>query len=132
MKAVNYGVVTIPKEPAAARKLFESSPGTRPLRHHHGITDAIDTFEPLVKEFDIRVAFHNHAPATPEPGLQVWDPKWVADLVRNRDPRIGACADIGHWQTSGIRAVDGLPHSRGTRDLDARQGTGSWVPGSMT
>ncbi|MSU83643.1 MAG: sugar phosphate isomerase/epimerase [Pedosphaera sp.] len=68
----------------------------------------MDTFEPLVKEFDIRVAFHNHAQQPKNPAYQVWDPKWVADLVRNRDSRIGACADIGHWQTSGIRAVDGL------------------------
>jgi sugar phosphate isomerase/epimerase len=71
-------------------------------------TDAIDTFEPLVKEFDIRVAFHNHAQQPKNPAYKVWDPKWVADLVRNRDSRIGACADIGHWQTSGIKAVDGL------------------------
>jgi sugar phosphate isomerase/epimerase len=61
-----------------------------------------------VKEFDIRVAFHNHAQQPKNPAYKVWDPKWVADLVRNRDSRIGACADIGHWQTSGIKAVDGL------------------------
>lgn len=108
VKAVNYGVVTIPKEPAAARKLFEFAKGLGLYAITTESTDAIDTFEPLVKEFDIRVAFHNHAQQPQNPAYKVWDPKWVAELVRNRDPRIGACADIGHWQTSGIRPVDGL------------------------
>jgi sugar phosphate isomerase/epimerase len=44
---------------------------------------------------------------------KVWNPAYVADLVKNRDKRIGACADIGHWQTSGIRAIDGLKMLRG-------------------
>jgi polyhydroxyalkanoate synthesis repressor PhaR len=108
IKAVNYGVVTIPKEAAAARKLFQFAKGLGLYAITTESTDAIDTFEPLVKEFDIRVAFHNHAQQPKNPAYKVWDPKWVADLVRNRDSRIGACADIGHWQTSGIKAVDGL------------------------
>ena len=108
LKAVNYGVVTIPKDAAAARKLFQFAKGLGLYAITTESTDAMDTFEPLVKEFDIRVAFHNHAQQPKNPAYQVWDPKWVADLVRNRDSRIGACADIGHWQTSGIRAVDGL------------------------
>ena len=58
----------------------------------------MDTFEPLVKEFDIRVAFHNHAQQPKNPAYKVWDPKWVADLVRNRDSRIGACASRTYRQ----------------------------------
>ena len=108
LKAVNYGVVTIPKDAAAARKLFQFAKGLGLYAITTESTDAMDTFEPLVKEFDIRVAFHNHAQQPKNPAYKVWDPKWVADLVRNRDSRIGACADIGHWQTSGIKAVDGL------------------------
>ncbi|MFM9148528.1 MAG: TIM barrel protein, partial [Verrucomicrobiota bacterium] len=31
--------------------------------------------------------------------------EWVAEFVRNRDARIGACADIGHWATSNLSSV---------------------------
>jgi sugar phosphate isomerase/epimerase len=108
LRAVNYGVVGIPNDPAGARKIFEFA---RKLGLYAVTTEdfgSMDTFEPLVKEYDIGVAFHNHARRPNDPNYKIWDPQWVADLVKNRDRRIGACADIGHWQTSGIRAVDGL------------------------
>lgn len=113
LKAVNYGVVDVPKDSAAARKLFQFAKGLGLYAITTESTDSIDTFEPLVTEFDIRVAFHNHAQQPKNPAYKIWDPKWVAELVRNRDARIGACADIGHWQTSGIRAVDGLRALKG-------------------
>ncbi len=108
IKAVNYGVVTIPKETAAARQLFEFAQKLGLYAITTESVDAMDTFEPLVREYDICVAFHNHARNPGNPGYKVWDPEWVRDQVKNRDRRIGACADIGHWQTSGIKAVDGL------------------------
>lgn len=108
IRAVNYGVVGIPKDEAGARRIFEFARQLGLYAITTESTDALDVFEPLVKEYDIRVAFHNHARQPNNPAYQLWDPAWVRDLVKNRDPRIGACADIGHWQTSGIRAVDGL------------------------
>ena len=65
IKAVNYGVVGIPKEEEAARKIFEFAK----KMGLHAITtesvDAIDTIEKLVKEYDIRVGFHDHPPVGP-------------------------------------------------------------------
>lgn len=113
VRAVNYGVVGIPKDPTAARKIFEFARQMGLFAITTESTDAIDTFEPLVREYDIRVAFHNHARQPNNPSYQIWDPKWVANLIKNRDHRIGACADIGHWQTSGIRAVDGVRALKG-------------------
>ncbi|MCX6871189.1 MAG: sugar phosphate isomerase/epimerase, partial [Verrucomicrobia bacterium] len=74
LKAVNYGVVTIPKDAAAARKLFQFAKGLGLYAITTESTDAMDTFEPLVKEFDIRVAFHNHAQQPKNPAYKVWDP----------------------------------------------------------
>ncbi|HAB17859.1 MAG TPA: TIM barrel protein [Verrucomicrobiota bacterium] len=108
IKAVNYGVVGIPNNEAGARQIFEFAKKLGLYAVTTESTDAIDTFEPLVKEYDIRVAFHNHGRQPNNPNYKIWDPTWVRDLVKNRDPRIGACADIGHWQTSGITAVQGL------------------------
>jgi sugar phosphate isomerase/epimerase len=75
--------------------------------------EAMDTIEPLVKEFDVMVAIHNHPRQPDNPNYKVWDPKYVLDVVRNRDRRIGACADTGHWVRSGIRPVDALRILRG-------------------
>lgn len=117
VRAVNYGVVTIPKDEAAARKIFNFAK-TMGL---YGITtesvDNLDLIEKLVKEFDIRVGIHQHAKRfkkerdaqgnlVEDPNYKVWDPTYVRDQVAKRDKRIGACADLGHWQTSGMKALD--------------------------
>ncbi len=57
----------------------------------------------LVKEYDIRIAVHNH----PEPSKYA-KPETVLEKVRGLDERIGACADPGHWMRGGIRPVDAL------------------------
>jgi sugar phosphate isomerase/epimerase len=109
VKAVNYGVVPIPanNEPAA-RKVFEFA---RAMGLNAIITesiDALDLIEKLAKEYDIKVGIHQHAKKENDPNYRIWDPAFVRDLVKNRDARLGACADVGHWQTSGIRAIDGI------------------------
>jgi sugar phosphate isomerase/epimerase len=83
----------------------------------YGITTeadkSIDTIEKLVKEYDIRVGFHEHASNPSNPGYKVWDPMYVAELVKDRDPRIGACADTGHWATSGLKPLECLQILKG-------------------
>jgi len=106
VRAVNFGVVGMPKDAAGARKLFEfaRTMGMRAITTES--TDALDTAEPLVKEFDICVAIHNHPKQPNNPNYKVWDPNYVLSQVRNRDRRIGACADTGHWVRSGLKPVD--------------------------
>lgn len=108
IKAVNFGVTGISKDPAAARKLFEfaKSLGLRAITTES--VDAIDTFEPLVKEFDIMVAFHDHPKQPNNPGYRMWDPNYILEVVKNRDRRIGSCADTGHWVRSGLKPVECL------------------------
>ncbi|HWF17739.1 MAG TPA: sugar phosphate isomerase/epimerase [Verrucomicrobiae bacterium] len=108
IKAVNYGVVGIPKEEEGARKIFEFAK-TMSL---HGVTtesvDAIDTIEKLVKEYDIKVGFHDHPKRHNDPNYRMWDPNYILSVVKDRDPRIGSCADTGHWVRSGLKPVDCL------------------------
>lgn len=103
--AVNYGVVEIPSDEAAARKIFEFARkmGMRAVTTES--TGALDTIEKLAKEFDIQVAFHNHPRQPNNPNYKVWDPWYILSIVKDRDQRIGACADTGHWQTSGLNPV---------------------------
>ena len=108
IKAVNYGVVGIPKDEAQARKIFEFAKKLG----LYGVTtesvDAIDTIEKLVKEYDIRVGFHDHPKRADNPNYRMWDPNYVLSVVKERDHRIGSCADTGHWVRSGLKPVECL------------------------
>lgn len=113
IKAVNYGVVGIPKDENGARKIFEFAKklGLRAITTES--TDAIDTIEKLVKEYDICVGYHNHPRQPNNPNYKVWDPNYIAELVKGRDPRIGAAADTGHWLRSNLKPVECLQILKG-------------------
>src|SRR5205809_1437903 len=108
IKAVNYGVVGIPKDEAGARKIFEFA---RKLGLY-GITtesvESIDTIEKLVKEYNIRVGFHDHPKQPNNPSYKMWDPNYILSVVKDRDARIGSCADTGHWVRSNLKPVECL------------------------
>jgi sugar phosphate isomerase/epimerase len=106
--AVNYGVVGIPKDEAGARKLFEFAKTMGLYAITTESVESLDTIEKLVKEYDIRVAFHNHPKQPNNPNYKVWDPKYVLSMVKDRDARIGSCADTGHWLRSGLKPVECL------------------------
>lgn len=113
VRAVNYGVVSIPKDEAAARKIFEFAKKFE----LYGITtesaDALDTIERLVKEYDICIGLHNHPRKPKDPAYKMWDPKHILGLVETRDQRIGSAADLGHWVRSGLDPVDCLKLLKG-------------------
>jgi sugar phosphate isomerase/epimerase len=108
IRAVNYGVVGIPKDEAGARKIFEfaKTMGLRAVTTES--VDAIDTIEKMVKEYDIMVGFHDHPKRANDPSYRMWDPNYILSVVKDRDPRIGACADTGHWVRSNLKPVDCL------------------------
>lgn len=105
---VNYGVVQIPKDEAEARKLFDfaKTMGLRAITTES--VDAIDTIEKMVKEYDIMVGFHDHPRRENDPNYRMWDPNYILSIVKDRDPRIGSCADTGHWVRSNLKPVDCL------------------------
>jgi sugar phosphate isomerase/epimerase len=108
IRAVNYGVVEIPNDEARARKVFDFAKKL----NLYGITTesvgSLDVIEKLVKEYDIRVGFHDHQRQPEKPDYKMWDPNYVLSVLKNRDSRIGACADTGHWVQSGLKPVDCL------------------------
>jgi inosose dehydratase len=54
--------------------------------------------ERKVRETGIELAVHNHGPGD----LLYPTPASILDRIKNLDPRIGVCLDIGHCQRSGI------------------------------
>src|SRR5256714_6359399 len=110
--AVNYGVVGAANE-QEWRQIFEFA---KKLGLYGVTTESVnqlDIIEKLVKEFDIRVGIHEHGRRPNDSNYRVWDPKYVLSVVKDRDERIGACADTGHWATSGIKPLDGIKLLRG-------------------
>jgi len=57
--------------------------------------------ETLVKEYDIRIAIHNHGPED----KNFPTPQSVLDVVRKLDARCGLCMDIGHSTRAGADVV---------------------------
>lgn len=54
--------------------------------------DALDTVEKMAKEYNIRIAIHNHGPGD----KKYPSPLDVLRLVKDRDERMGLCIDVGH------------------------------------
>lgn len=69
--------------------------------------------ERFVKEYDIQVAIHNHGPEDPHfPG-----PRDALEVIRDMDPRVGVCIDVGHTARTGVDVVEAIAES-GDRLLD--------------
>lgn len=105
IKAVNYGVVGIPVEEEGARKIFAFAKRLGLYAVTTESFEAIDTIEKMVKEYDIKCGFHDHPRRQDKPTYRMWDPYFILELTKGRDERIGACADTGHWQTSGLNPL---------------------------
>lgn len=106
---VNYGVIGLPNDEEELRHIFDFAEklGVLVITSEPSM-EAMDLIEEMVIEYDIMVAIHNHPERPNDPSYRVWDPNYVLSMVENRDSRLGACADIGHWIRSDIEPVDGL------------------------
>ncbi len=70
--------------------------------------EQVVAWEAAAKEFDVKVAFHEHGGSMSDPNYKVWNPLYIRGVVESRDPRVGACADLGHWCTSNLKPVECL------------------------
>ncbi len=88
---------------AAGVKLMVAAPT-------HGTLARVERF---AKEYDVRVAIHNHGPEDKE-----WpSPMEVLAAVRGIDRRMGCCVDVGHTMRAGVDVV-GAIEAAGPRLFD--------------
>ena len=72
--------------------------------------ETLPRIEKFVKEFDMRIAIHNHGPED-----RIWrSPLDVLQAVKGMDPRIGCCIDVGHAARAGTDVVQAV-HEAGPR-----------------
>src|SRR3989475_8350212 len=66
--------------------------------------ETLPRIEKFVKEYDIRFAIHNHGPED-----KLWhSPLDVLKAVKNMDPRMGCCIDVGHTARAGTDVVQSI------------------------
>src|SRR5580692_598188 len=66
--------------------------------------ETLPRIEKFVKEYDIRIAIHNHGPED-----KLWhSPLDVLKAVKSMDPRIGCCIDVGHTVRAGTDVVQAI------------------------
>ena len=89
--------------------------------------ETVPRLEKFVKEYDIKIAIHNHGPEdkyfpSPLEGLKA---------VRDMDPRMGVCVDVGHTARTGTDVPNALraagPRLFDVHMKDLTNASGKWV-----
>ena len=75
--------------------------------------ETLPKMEKYVKEYNIKIAVHNHGPED----KHFPTPQSVLEAVKNMDPRCGLCMDIGHTARTGVDMVESVRQA-GPRLLD--------------
>ena len=110
------GTVYFPKdEDADIRSKFEYAKraGVSVIVAGDPAPATLPRIEKFVKEYDIRIAIHNHGPED-----KVWpSPLTVLSAVKDMDPRMGCCIDLGHTARTGTDVIQAI-HQVGPRLFD--------------
>jgi sugar phosphate isomerase/epimerase len=99
LKLMGCGVVYMKNDRQEIRNAFEYARDAQiPTIVASPDPAAMDIVDGMVKEFDIKVAIHNHGPED----KHYPTPESVARAAEGRDPRIGLCIDIDHTTRAGL------------------------------
>ena len=124
---VGGGVITLQREDDDdIRSYFEYARAAgMPLMVIAPTPATLPRIERFVREYDIAVAIHNHGPEDEYfPG-----PRDALPIIRDMDPRVGLCVDLGHTARTGVDVVEALAeadsrvldvHAKDLRDLLVR------------
>ncbi len=102
IKLVACGNVDM-KKPEELRRAFEYARAIgSPTIVCAPTQEQLPAIEKLVKEYDIKIAIHNHGPED----KFMPTPQSVLEGVKGMDPRMGLCIDIGHTARTGADIVE--------------------------
>lgn len=129
---VSCGNITMKNDEADIRRAFEYA-------RDCGMYDIVCSPDPasmpildkMVKEFDIRIAIHNHGPED----KKFPSPHDVWKAVQRYDPRVGLCIDIGHTARAKVDPAEAIVkykdrlHDLHFKDINTTEPDGETVPG---
>jgi inosose dehydratase len=106
---ISCGVITLKNDEAACRNAFEYTRDIgAPTMVCSPAPEALPLLDKLVKEFDIRLAIHNHGPED-----KVFpSPLQVLEAVDKLDRRIGLCIDVGHTARAKVDPAEAIRKGR--------------------
>lgn len=128
LQIVGGGTITLARnDDADIRFYFEYARASgMPLMVIAPTRETLPRIERFVRDYDIAVAVHNHGPEDEHfPG-----PQDVLPVIRDMDPRVGVCLDVGHTARTGIDVVEAAEmcgarlldiHMKDLRDLTDRE-----------
>ncbi len=122
---LSCGVVSLSDDEGEVRNAFEYARDAgiptivcKPTRASLSMLDG------MVKEFDIRLAIHNHGPED-----KVWPSPYDAwEVIQSLDERIGLCIDVGHTIRCGVDPAESIRKCAGRlydvhlKDLESTEG----------
>jgi len=105
---VSFGVV-VAKDSADWEQLFKfaKAMGLENIVSEPNVSD-IPMISRMCDKYKINLAIHDH----PKPS-HYWNPDILLAAIKGASPRVGACADIGHWTRSGLDPLECLKKLRG-------------------
>ena len=115
LQIVGGGTISLRKDDDQdVRQYFEYAKNCgMPLMVIAPTPETLPRIERFVKEYNIKVAIHNHGPEDQYfPG-----PKDALKLIKGMDPRVGVCVDLGHTARTGVDVVRSVAQP-GDRLLD--------------
>lgn len=103
LKLMGGGVIYMKNDEGQIHHIFEYAKGAgMPVIVCSPVPEALDTVEKKAKEFNIMIAIHNHGPTD----KTYPSPLDVLAMVKDRDPLMGICMDIGHTVRIGVDPVE--------------------------
>jgi sugar phosphate isomerase/epimerase len=127
---LSCGNVTMENDAADVRRAFEYARDTGlPTIVCSPHPDSMPLLDAMVKEFDIRLAIHNHGPEDkrfPSP-YDVWK------AVERYDRRVGLCIDVGHTARARVDPAEAIRRCRERlydlhfKDIDSTAADGKTV-----
>jgi sugar phosphate isomerase/epimerase len=105
IEPLSCGVISIENNEDSARLAFEYAKDCGiPTIVCSPDPQSLPILDKMVKEYDIRLAIHNHGP-----GDKRWpSPYDVMAGVEKFDARIGCCIDVGHTARAGVNPVEAI------------------------
>lgn len=108
---LSVGNVGMKNDEADMRRAFEYARDVgvptmvcSPVRDAGDLNKWVSTLDKLVKEFNIKLAIHNHGPED----KQFPSPYDVWKAVEKYDQRIGLCIDVGHTARAGVDPAESI------------------------
>lgn len=108
LKLVSFGVV-VPKTHEEWEQLFQFA---KAMGLENVVSEPEEKDIPFISslcdKYKINLAIHDH----PKPS-HYWNPDILLNAIKGASPRVGACADIGHWTRSGLDPLECLKKLKG-------------------